>query len=226
MTDLLFIELGAVVTQILGSTRCYIEPFCAAEPGPSYQPQNHFEVDFALLLESHLNNLDEAAYDQIVRPTTASRVAIGPKWPSGGYEGILCVRENKMLNGGTLSFLGSAASELAGPRCRYQVIASIGQGKIRRYHGFAAQIVSKGSDNAFDFKIMSNGQTTGPAFSCGPGNSNAFYTGSLVDNIALDGILNSSMQVDTQGAVFIDLDSSGFTEGEGQLPKLPPAGGL
>src|SRR5512138_754656 len=146
MTDLLFIEIGAVVTEIKGSIQCTIEPFCVAAPPPTYIAANRVTVDFANLLDSLRAKAmdvatiaDQAQYDLIVATMAGRRVQIGPNWPSGGYEGILCIREEIVAED---PILGPAANKLDGPRYKYQVIASIAADKsVQRYHGFHAEAV-------------------------------------------------------------------------------------
>lgn len=241
MTDMLFIELGAVVTEILGSTQCTIEPFCVVAPPPTYSPANRFTVDFAWLLDSLRGQpmdvaaiADQAQYDLIVAPMTGRRVQIGPNWPSGGCEGILCIRDNIVKE--DLKILGPAAEKLVGPRYKYQVIVSFVADavdkSVRRYHGFHAEGIEI-MNGSIKFQIKSvdrTGKIIYVPITYDPNASDAtvkFYTGNLVaDNI----IIQTNLTSGQTGPVFINLDlDAGSTLSSqliDELPKLPPGAGL
>jgi len=228
MTDLLFIEIGAVVTEILGKTHCVIEPFCHANYSPTFNSNNYFEVDFAQLLDSLLLDqtmdptsvAEKTQYDLILAPMTGRRVQIGPNWPGGGYEGILCIREDAVQSN---NLLIQATSKLDGPRYRYQVIASIAADKTaRRYHGYQAEVIDS-KDGTISFKI--GGHTD--VFTYAPADSDVavkFYTGDLVaENI----IINASLMPGQIGPVFMNLEKFTATSYlADELPKLPPGAGL
>jgi hypothetical protein len=232
MTDLLFIELGAVVTGFPAPDQCTIEPFCDPNSPPTYyDPTKWYTVDFKQLLDI-IPQKDTAQYDQIVYPMTGCRVAIGPKWPGGGYEGILCVRYNLVASNSVdrNPVLGAAADMLDGPVWRYQVIASIDQDTgtvVRRYHGFPAQVFQ--NNGTIKFQIVNrNDKITDTSITFDPNASDKdenFYAGDLVsDN---DNIVSGNVQVGDRGAVFINLEKlpPNFTGGD-ELPKLPPSAGL
>ena len=226
MTDLLFIELGAIVAEIKGPAHCTIEPFCETKFESTFDSGNRFEVDFAQLLDNLLldHGVADAAqlaqYDQIVAPMAGRRVPIGPSWPGGGYEGILCVRDD-VVRGNNL--LAQAANKLAGPRCRYQVIASVAADKtIRRYHGFPAEVIGS-EGGVIKFRIVNHDDV----ITYDPTDSNAavkFYTGNLVAENVISGAGLTQGQI---GPVFMNLDE--FTTSlylDEELPKLPPSAGL
>jgi hypothetical protein len=206
MTDLLFIELGAVVTGFPAPAQCTIEPFCDPNVPPTYyDPTKWYTVDFNQFLDNVQN--DTALYDQIVLPVAGHRMSIGPNFPGGGYEGILCVRYNFALNDG---ILGPAAGALDGSPRKYQVITSIAQGvPIQRYHGFLAQY-NNGSNT------LTIGKHTIPYES----NPKKFYTGNQVDGTIIPPLPVQS----GPASVFINLDA--FSVLGDELPKLPPSAGL
>lgn len=219
-TDLLFIELGAVVTQVLGSTLCTVEAF--SNQPPTYDPKKGFTVDFTKSLEHFLISQPVgdapggAWYDQIVCPMPGRRVAIGPSFPGGGYEGILCVRDGVVSDSGVLA---PAATAQGVPSWRYQVIASIAADKtIRRYHGFKAEVVSKGNSIIFNIEGHNDPITYNPG-------DLDFYTGSVLFN---ENILTNGAGAGSQGVVFMNVDVflNTITWMDDELPKLPPSAGL
>jgi hypothetical protein len=235
MTDVLFIELGAVVTEIKGPNWCSIEPYCNLNP-PTYDPDNRVAVNFADSL-GHAS-LENVKYDQIVYPA-GNRVQIGPGWPGGGYEGILCVRENFVrtyVDSNNNSTLAIAANTLSGPRCRYQVIASIADDKeVRRYHGFWAQVIS--TNNGIDFKLVNlNGDIIGNSITYDPSDVNKavkFYVGNQSNSV--DGydvganIVDGNVVAGDKRAVFMNLDAFDpidVTWIIAAAPKLPHSAGL
>jgi hypothetical protein len=215
MTDVLFIELGAVVTGTLGLAQCNIEPLCASNAVPTYNdPTKWYLVDFAQSLDN-LGN-ENALYDQIISPNTVSRVPIGPSWPGGGHEGILCIRHDTVLS---IPLLRDAAATLAGPRCRYQVIVSIGPGgAVQRYHGFPAEELQYNDD-----KIAFNvGKCSGIVYDpSDPQITSKFYTGNLVpENLV------TTRPAQGPAPVFINVAAFPQFQLGDELPKLPPSAGL
>jgi len=237
MTDLLFIELGAVVTEIKGPNWCSIEPYCNLNP-PTYAPDNRVAVNFADSL-GHAS-LENVKYDQIVHPA-GNRVQIGPGWPGGGYEGILCVRESFVrtyVNDNNSSTLATAANTLSGPRCRYQVVASIaGDGEVRRYHGFWAEVTNIQNNTSIEFKLVDlNGNIINHPIAYDPSaldKDAKFYAGnpdSQIDDITVDvNIVGGSVPLGQRGAVFMNLDAFDpidVTWIIAAAPKLPHSAGL
>jgi hypothetical protein len=229
MTDLLFIELGAVVTETKGTNQCTIEPYCGQNE-PTYLPNNRVDVNFA----DSVGNVSpaNALYDQIVYPAS-NREQIGPSWPGAGHEGILCARESLVHDNGILSAAATTLTTLRGPRCRYQVIASIADNNdVQRYHGFVAEVVL--IDNMIVFKLVDvNGHTVDTPIKYTPngqGMDAKFYTGYQVDGYTIDGnVVRGTVPVGTQGVVFMNLDAFDQVDRDWIIavaPKQPPGAGL
>ncbi len=225
MTDLLFIELGAVVTEVLGPTRCTVEPFCDPEDPPTYAPEDRVEVDFAQSLDHVLSIhgpkgvAQHARYDQVVAPNGTSRVPIGPSWPGGGHEGIVSVREDVVQGNGVLA---AAANALAGARCTYQVIVSVDPNStVRRYHGFPAKYLrNEGAAIVFEIANRDGEIAYDPN---APGAAERFYAGDLVEG----NVLRGGLAPGSTGAVFMNLAALTSLVGvDEELPKLPPSAGL
>jgi len=227
MSDLLFIELGAVVTEVLGATRCTIEPFCDPRP-PTYAAGSRVEVDFAKSLDSLLaaGQHAQAQYDQFVGPTDAAgRVAgsapVGPSWPGAAYEGVVRIREDVVAANPTLA---AAAAALPGHPWEYQVVASIDDKTktVRRYHGFHAEVVRK-EGASLVLRVAHAGSGAEPRWApqeviYDPANTQKFYAGPLVADRVVGGARSA-------GAVFIALDAAVGTYAV-EVPKLPPSAGL
>jgi hypothetical protein len=152
------------------------------------------------------------------------RVVIGPLFPGGGYEGILCVRDDIVQN---TALLANAVQNLT-PLCTYQLIASIDQnGKIRRYHGFPAKDLQYNGNTinspisepigftVGDYKLSYN--PNGP-------DSGKFYTGTRVSGNLLTGNILTLSPGQGFAPVFIDVSS--LPDLANLSPKLPPGAGL
>ena len=223
MIELLFIEIGAILTEVRGSLKCTIEPFCSPALPPTYKAERRVEVDFTRSLDNISSGTppadiaQQALYDQLFAPTAGRRVALGPSWPGGGYEGIVTVREDELkLN----DLLSAAASSLAGPRCKYQVVATIDPGgTVRRYHGFPAEIL-RIEGSAIILKLTSRAGEIkyDPSASDAPG----FYTGGLVDG----NVLGAGRAPGYIGGLFLSQTASSSLGADEELPKLPPSAGL
>ena len=225
MIDLLFIELGAVVTEVLGPTRCTIEPFCGLQP-PTYDPQRRVELDFARSLDALLGDgagVAQAAYDPFVCPADASgdptgSPPIGPCWPGAAYEGVVRIREDLVT---ASPILAAAADAHPGRPYEYQVVASVDEQTrtVRRYHGFHAEILRTEGD-VLVLRVAHAGGSSTPRWAPGevvydPAKTDTFYSGPLV----ADRLVGKHA-----GAVFIAIgDADGFAK---DLPKLPPGAGL
>ena len=225
MIDLRFIEIGAVVTEILGPSRCTIEPFCDPARPPTYDPERRVEVDFELLLDNVLGSrnfllaielaAERALYDQIPNHRSPP---IGPTWPGGGYEGIVTIREDIVRDN---PILAAAVAALPGHPWEYQVIASIDEetGKVaRRFHGFHADVVDESGD-AVVLRVADAGRSGDPqsprkTVRYTPGAA-AFYRGALVAETAVRG----GKAPRRSGALFVSIDS--LVSDGGSLPKLP-----
>ena len=235
MIDLLFVELGAVVTEILGSTRCTIEPFCHPTKPPTYSAEDRLEVDFAFSLAGILSNgsqeptvtaVQRALYHQYDQIDGLGSVPIGPSWPGGGYEGIVNIREDIVRANAKLA---AAAAILPGRPWEHQVVTSIDEvtGKILHYHGFHAEIIED-EGNTLVLKVAHAGKSMDPPdpdspwkkVRYSPADTTRFYTGALIANNLIRGgeILRRS------GAVFITLEEA--ANSNINLPKLPPGAGL
>lgn len=225
MIELLFIEIGAVLTEIRGDLRCAIEPFCSPALPPTYKPDRRVEVDFSRSLENLADETpleeiaQQALYDQLVAPIPGRRVPIGPSWPGGGYEGIVSVREDTLMGN---DLLATAASSLAGPRCKYQIVATIDpQRTVRRYHGFHAQIL-----RIEDRKIVLKVGSCPEEIVYDPAAADAadkFYAGALVDG----NILRAGVAPGSTGGLFMTQSAFSILTGvDEELPKLPPSAGL
>jgi hypothetical protein len=225
MIELLFIEIGAVLAEIRGEHRCAIEPFCSPALPPTFKPDRRVEVDFARSLdnlsdETPLEQLaQQALYDQLVAPIPGRRVPIGPSWPGGGYEGIVSVREDALK---TNDLLATAASSLAGPRCKYQIVATIDpQRTVRRYHGFHAQVLRL-EGRAIVLKVGNcPGEIKYDPDAAGA--ADKYYAGELVDG----NILRAGVAPGSTGGLFMTQTAFSSLAGvDEEFPKLPPSAGL
>jgi len=231
MIDLLFIEIGAVVTEILGRNRCTIEPWCQLKSVPTYGRENRVEVDFTLMLEETLRNrgvlltvgvaAQRAMHDRIEDHYSAH---IGTEWPGGGYHGVVSFRDELVRTDATLA---RAVSTLPGQPWEYQFVSSIDEetGEIvQRYHGFHAQVVGE-EDETLVLEIVQAGKSVEPSASrrtvrYDPRDTKTFYSGELV----AENLVRGGRDPRSTGAVFIAADAlPNFT---GLLPKLPPSLGL
>jgi hypothetical protein len=229
MSDLLFVELGAVVTEVRGPTRCTFEPFCDPR-GPTYGAERRIEVDFAHSLDSVLGAglLAQAQYDQFVGPTDArgrvnGSAPIGPSWPGAAYEGVVRIREDIATANPALA---AAAAALPGRPWEYQVVASIDDktGTVRRYHGFHAEIL-RDEGRILVLRVAHAGASAEPRWSprevaYDPANTETFYAGALV----ADRVVGGGLDRRGSGAVFISLTA--VADYLLELPKLPPGAGL
>jgi hypothetical protein len=238
MTDLLFIELGAVVTETLGTNLCTIEPYCNTDYPPTYHSTKRVMVNLAESVD-YLNPeyaLEYAKYDQLqVEGNVGSGRLLGPIWPGGCYEGILRVRETLVQDN---SILKAAAEELPGgeQRYNYQVIVSIADdGTVRRYHGFHVESVQNiGGAIKFRIKKKDAESVTDCHEITYSSDSQRFYHGAQVESHPVDNVISERFKNDqwgTSGAVFIDVyssdaDSSEFWALADEVPKLPPSAGL
>jgi hypothetical protein len=225
MSDLLFIEIGAAVTEVLGATRCTFEPFRGLEP-PTYAAARRIEADFARTLDSVLGTGAQAEYDQFVGPTDPTgrplgSPPIGPSWPGGTYEGVVRIRED-IVSGN--SALAAAAAAQSGRPYEYQVVASIDEqtGAVRRYHGFYAEVL-RTQGSAFVLRVAHGGTSAAPRWSpqeviYDPADTTRFYSGGLVPERGI--VVGGG-----SGAVFIALGvaSSVYLL---EVPKLPVSAGL
>lgn len=226
MEDILFVEMGAVVTEVLGPTRCTIEPWCDGKRPPTYSAGERFEVDFALLLDNVLKHRElltsfgagglRAHFDQIPdHPSTP----IGPSWPGGLYEGVVSIREDLVRRNPKLA---AAVARLPGRPWEYQVVASVDKetGSVRRYHGFHAEVTGEEGD-ALVLDIVANAGRSAELSASrrtvryDPRDTAMFYSGPLVAESAIRG----GRMTRRSGAVFLAVDSLAAIGGS--LPKLP-----
>lgn len=225
MIDLLFVEIGAVVTEIRGPNQCTIEPFCSMEKLPTYGAENRVEVDLGLLLEKVLNGsgslitvgsaVQRALYDQMDNHRSPP---IGPNWPGGGYEGVVSVRDDVVKANATLA---GAVAALPGRSWEYQVVASIDEEtrKVQRYHGFHAKLVTTEGD-VLVLEVADAGKSEDPSsprktVRYNPADIETFYSGALV----AENLVRAGWEPGNSGAVFIA--AAALNDG-GALPKLPP----
>jgi hypothetical protein len=228
MIDILFVEIGAVVTEVLGPSRCTIEPFCDALKTPTYGAAGRVEVDLTRSLVDVLRDRGvitpiaiaarRAVYDQI---EGYGGVPLGPSWPGGRYEGTIGIREDVLRSNATLA---AAAALLPGRPWEYQVVASIDDetGDVRRYHGFHAEVV-KDEGEILLLRVANAGWSMDPndparEVRYDPSDTRTFYAGGLVAEHAVRG-----GRAPRSGAVFIELEAAerfALT-----IPKLPPGAG-
>jgi hypothetical protein len=225
MIDLLFVEVGAVVTEILGPMRCTIEPFCHPDKPPTYGAKDRVEVDFARSLAVVLSDsrwpipLAVAAAGALYDDGSAP---IGPSWPGGGYEGSVSIREDVVKANATLA---AAVATLPGRPWEYQVVVSVDEatGDVRRYHGFHAE-VDKVDGDILVLRVAHAGRSEDPSARTtvryDPADTNTFYTGALV----AENLVGRGRDPRNSGAVFIAFEAA---VGDGpSLPKLPPGADL
>lgn len=228
MIDLLFVEVGAVVTEILGPRRCTIEPFCHPATPPTYGAKDRVEVDFARSLAVVLSDsrlpipLAVAAAGALYDDGSAP---IGPNWPGGGYEGSVSIREDVVKANATLA---AAVATHPGHPWEYQVVISIDEktGDVRRYHGFHAEIVKDEGDalllrvaNGGTSANLSSPATTAREVRYDPSDATTFYAGALVAEYVVAG----GRAPRSSGAVFITPEAAASFGVE--VPKLPPGAG-
>jgi hypothetical protein len=232
MTDLMFVELGAVVTEVLGPTRCTIEPFCDLQP-PSYVAERRVEIDFARSLEHVLAEglpvQAHAHYDPFVGPTDAEgqpcgSPPIGPSWPGAAYEGVVRIREDLVA---ATPALAEAAAALPGRPWEYQVVASIDEQTrtVRRYHGFHAEIL-RDEGSTLVLRVAHAGGSEEPSWvpcevAYDAANAQKFYSGPLV----ADRVVGGGEDRRSSGAVFIELEAAVSVLGI-KTAKLPRGAGL
>ncbi|HWO25554.1 MAG TPA: hypothetical protein VNO30_42735 [Kofleriaceae bacterium] len=230
MSDLLFIELGAVVTEVQGQTVCTFEPFCTPQP-PTYAAQSRIKADFARSLDNVLvtGAPEEAEYDQYIGPPNAEgRVSgslpVGPSWPGAAYEGVVRVRADLVAGSPALA---AAAAALPGQPYEYQVVASVdAQTKaVRRYHGYYAEVL-RTEGSVLVLRVAHGGSAAERRWAptevpYDPANTDKFYSGPLV----ADQLVGGGADPRGTGAVFIALDvaSGDYLIGD---PKQPPGAGL
>jgi hypothetical protein len=228
MIDLLFIEIGAVVTEILGPNRCTIEPYCHPEKPPTYDAEGRVEVDFALSLAAVLGDPVPAAMRALYDDQIDDRIdkyvsrSIGPDWPGGAYEGIVSFREDVVKANATLA---AAVATLPGRPWEYQVVVSVNEatGDVRRYHGFHAE-VDKVDGDILVLRVAHAGRSADPSARVtvryDPAETRTFYAGALV----AENLVRSGRDPRNSGAVFIGFEAA---VGDGpSLPKLPPGADL
>jgi hypothetical protein len=229
MIDMLFVEIGAVVTEVTGPSRCTIEAFCHPAKPPTYNVNDRIEVDLAFSIENVLtdpgllvvtgNAPRWAMYDQ-----GYGSAPIGPSWPGGGYEGVVSVRADVVKANATLA---AAAAELPGQPWEYQVVTSIDEetGTVaRRYHGFHAELVEAES-GVLVLQVADAGKSADPSsprwtVRYDPADTETFYAGELV----AENLVRGDGSPRNSGAVFITLEA--VESFGGSLPKLPPGAGL
>lgn len=230
MSDLLFVELGAVVTEVLGPTRCTFEPFCDPKP-PTFATASRVEADFAQSLENLLGAglAAQAQYDQFVGSTGAEghvngSPPIGPSWPGAAYEGVVRIREDLVSKNPVLA---AAAAALPGRPFEYQVVVSIDDQTrtIRRYHGYYAEVL-RTEGQALVLRVAHAGTSAAPRWApqeviYDPADTEKFYAGPLV----ADRIVGGGADPRGSGAVFISL-AAASTDYLIEDPKLPPGAGL
>lgn len=224
MIDLLFVELGAVVTEVAGPTRCTVEIFCDPRVTPTYGTDRRVAIDFELLLEHVIEGqswmmlgvaVSRAHYDRIIGHPSP---AIGPSWPGGVYEGIVTIRHDLVRADPVLT--EAYASAPAQP-WEYHVVASIdASGTIRRYHGFHADLY-KVSGDALELDVADAGKSHETSKRTrvlyDPTDTKTFFSGSIVDDYVVS-------RTRPSGAVYVAPEAA-MAMGMG-LPKLPPGAGL
>jgi hypothetical protein len=230
MSDLLFVELGAVVTEVLGPSECAFELFCDPQP-PTYAVDRRVKADFSRSLDSVLatGSPADAQYDQFVGPLGAKGQVngsppLGPSWPGAAYEGIVRIRAD-LVSGSPQ--LAAAVAALPGHPYEYQVVASIDdQTKaVRRYHGYHAEVL-RTEGNLLVLRVAHAGSSPDPRWApqeiiYDPADTEKFYTGPLV----ADRVIGGGPDPRGSGAVFISI---GVASGSYMIedPKLPPGAGL
>lgn len=229
MIDILFVELGAVVTEVLGPSRCTIEPFCDPAKPPTFAAERRIEIDFAHALESILAERGgwtrtiamaarEARYDVLGYGSPP----IGPSWPGGGYEGVVTIREDLVRASAALA---EAAASLPGHPWEHQVIASIDEetGSVRRYHGFHAEL-AEDAGAALVLRVFPAGASDDASAAREvryvPADRETFHAGELVADRAVAG----GRAPRRAGAVFMTPEAAARAGLD--LPKLPPGAGL
>jgi len=231
MVDLLFVELGAVVTEVLGPSRCTVELYCSVKAPPTYGAGDRVEFDFARSLENCLNAdeqtpvgvaAQQALYDQYEQIKGHGSPLIGPDWPGASYEGIVSIRDHVVKTNAAFS---AAAAALPGHPWEYQVVTSIDEatGEIRRYHGFHAEVVPN-HGKPLELLVCHAGRSADPTsprrkIPYDPTNTARFYTGELVAGE----IVKGGPAPRSSGAVFINLEAAATSGVE--TPKLPPSAG-
>ena len=230
MSDLLFIELGAVVTEVQGEMECTFEPFCTPAP-PTYAAGSRIKANFARSLDNVLDDgaPEEAEYDQYIGPPDAEgRVSgslpIGPNWPgAAAYEGVVRIREDLVTANPALA---AAVAALPGQPYEYQVVASVDSNKgVRRYHGYHAEVL-RTEGSVLVLRVAHGGSSAEPRWAPNevpydPANTDKFYSGPLV----ADRLVGGGADPRGTGAGFISIDVAGG----GYLiedPKQPPGAGL
>src|ERR1041384_1380239 len=126
VTDLLFVELGAIVTGVLGEKRCTVELCCdLAKPSYGRDLARRVEVDLSLSLDELVDNRGSgdvataarrARYDQTIPIEGLGCSPLGPSWPGGEYEGVLTVLAEVVKADPVLA---AAAAKLAGRPWEY-----------------------------------------------------------------------------------------------------------
>src|SRR6185436_7743901 len=146
MTDLLFIEFGAVVTKVLGRTKCKVEPWCDPAKKPSYDALDgaldrvEVDVDFAHALTCASVPKDGSSLPVVppalrawfdpgsanqeyqVHPVHGFGKPLGPSFPGGVYEGIVSILEEDVKANEPLA---KAVAGFPGHRWEYQVVVSV-----------------------------------------------------------------------------------------------------
>jgi len=231
MVDMLFVEIGAVVTEILGPSRCTIAPYSGLEGPPAYGAEGHVEVDFELSLDEVLRNrawllsVEVTALRAVVdRTDDLGSAAIGPTWPGGVYEGVVSFRQDVLQTNATLA---AAAAALPGSPWEYQIVASIDEdtGQVRsRYQGFHAEIVEDLRGGVLVLQVVNAGRSAEPSsprmtVRYDPADTKTFYAGPLV---AKD-LVRGGPEPRKSGAVFIALEA--VQRFALAVPKLPVSAG-
>lgn len=239
MSDLLFVELGAVVKEVLARSECKYILFCSVET-PTYT-ESCVVADFKNTLKDVLDSplpltdaLTDVKYDQ---DQVNGSPLLGPNWPGAAYEGVVRIRESSVTGA-----LTAAWDSLPGYRYEYQVVASVDEQNktVKRYRGFHAKVVEK--DGALWLQVAYGGtgryQEQEPKWALkeawkevpyDPADTNTFYSGAVLAD-KLDGagklygaeLIKAGATPGSSGAVFISFDAAFGIE----VPKQPPGAGL
>lgn len=223
MIDLLFIELGAVVTEVAGPYRCTVEIFCDPNRTPTYAGERRVAIDFEYLLD---NLLDKASWGTVPIAAGRARYAripnhptriVGPSFPGAAYEGIVTIRDEVVQAD---PILAAGYADAPARPYEYHVIASVdGTGRVAYYHGFHAEGVPTTGD-AMELRVAHAGRSHyDPARTkvlYDPSDTTRFYAGAR----AADTVVSRTRPT---GAVYMTIEAAAtYKLG---LPKLPPGAG-
>lgn len=227
MIDLLFIELGAVVAEVVTASSCTVEIYCDPKANPTYDPSQRVPIDFAYLLEDLIRDRDwltvgvAAAQAQYDRLAGHGSPPIGTRWPGGIYEGVVTIRADRVA---ASKVLAAAVARHPGQPWEYHVVTSIdGSGNVTRYHGFHAE-VTKVHSSTLELRVADAGKSAVPDHRVtellyDPSDTKRFYAGELVADYLVHG--GTSPRA---GAVYLTPDAAAAAGLS--LPKLPPGAGL